>query len=66
MTLAEYLQLNNLTHEEFALRSGVPRPTVTRLVKPGARPDWKNIEAIQKATGGKVSPNDWVADRVRA
>jgi plasmid maintenance system antidote protein VapI len=61
MTLAEYLQLNGLTHDAFAEKSGVPRPTVTRLVKPGARPDWDNMERIRKATGGKVSPNDWAS-----
>ena len=61
MTLAEYLKLHDLTHEEFAERSGVPRPTITRLTKPGARPEWANMDAIRKATGGKVSPNDWSA-----
>lgn len=66
MTLAEYLKLNELTHDDFARESGVPRPTITRLVKPGARPDWKNIEAIRKATNGKVSPNDWTSSMQEA
>ena len=61
MTLAEYLKLNELTHDQFAEKSGVPRPTITRLVKPGSRPDWANMEAIRKATNGKVSPNDWTS-----
>jgi len=61
MTLSEYLQLKELTHDQFAELSGVPRPTITRLVKSGARPDWKNMERIRKATGGKVSPNDWAS-----
>jgi len=61
MTLAEYLQLKELTHDQFAEQSGVPRPTVTRLVKSGSRPDWKNMERIRKATNGKVSPNDWAS-----
>jgi len=66
MTLSEYLQLNELTHEEFADKSGVPRPTVTRLVKPGARPSWKHIESIHAATKGKVSPNDWTSSMQEA
>lgn len=61
MTLAEYLRLNDMTHEAFADKAGLKRPTVTRLVKPGARPSWKHIKAIQMATGGKVAPNDWVS-----
>jgi predicted transcriptional regulator len=59
MTLAEYIKLNDLTHEEFAEKANVPRPTITRLVKPGARPSWKHIEKISTATKGKVSANDW-------
>jgi transcriptional regulator with XRE-family HTH domain len=61
MTLSEFIQLNQLTHEQFASISGVPRPTVTRLLKPGARPKWKHIRAIAKATAGKVTANDWMA-----
>lgn len=61
MTLSEFLQLKGLTHAEFATLADIPRPTITRLVKPGARPDWANIEKIRRATDGKVSPNDWVS-----
>ena len=61
MTLSEYIRLNNLTHEQFARQAKLPRPSVTRLLKPGARPRWKHVEAIAKATGGKVTANDWMA-----
>lgn len=61
MTLAKFLEHHQLTHDQFAAMSGIKRPTVTRLVKPGAKPSWKHIQAIHKATNGKVTPNDWVS-----
>jgi plasmid maintenance system antidote protein VapI len=60
MTLSEYLRLHDLTHERFAEMSGIPRPSITRLLKPGARPKWKHVQAIALATKGKVTANDWL------
>lgn len=59
MTLAEYLDRHELTHDDFSKKSGVPRPTITRLVKPGAWPSKTSMAAIQRATEGKVAPDDW-------
>ena len=62
MTLSQYLKMNGLRYAEFAARIGRSEATVSRLVRGLHRPDWDTMEAIQKETGGAVTPNDFVRD----
>lgn len=60
MTLTDYLKLRRLKDGEFAALVKRDRTTVSRWRKGETRPDWENLEAIAEATGGLVSPNDFL------
>jgi len=59
MKLSNYLVKNDLTLKAFAEQIGRTEATVSRLARGKHRPDWKTIEAIEKATNGKVRANDF-------
>jgi transcriptional regulator with XRE-family HTH domain len=62
MTLDEYLAAekpNGLTEAVFAARIGSSQPHVNRLRR-GANPGFSLMERIKKATGGAVTPNDFL------
>lgn len=59
MKLADYLKGEGLTLEEFAARIDRTAATVSRLARGQQRPDWSTIDAIRRATDGKVQPNDF-------
>jgi transcriptional regulator with XRE-family HTH domain len=59
MTLSEFLTSQNMTDAQFASLVDRDRSTVTRWRNGATRPDWKAIDAIATATGGKVSVLDF-------
>jgi transcriptional regulator with XRE-family HTH domain len=59
MKLADYLAEQKLTLEAFGALCGRSTATISRLSRGLHKPDWPTIEAVEKATGGKVQPNDW-------
>lgn len=59
MKLADYLAEQNLTLEAFGALCGRSTATISRLSRGLHRPDWDTMTAIEKATSGKVQPNDW-------
>lgn len=61
MTLTKYLEANKITPLQFARQIGVDQITVYRWSK-GHRFPRKHIQKIMKATGGKVTANDFVAE----
>lgn len=61
MTLDQYLTEANETDTAFGARVGISQSQVGRLRR-GWKPSWDAIVAIEKATDGKVQPNDWPRD----
>lgn len=59
MKLSEYLRRQKLTHQAFADKIGRNVSTVSRLARDLTYPDWQTMTAIELATGGKVTPNDF-------
>jgi len=59
MKLAEYLSNENLTLEAFGAMTNLSTATISRLARGLHRPNWDTMGVIEKATGGKVRPNDW-------
>ena len=55
--LARYLNLENLTVEEFSGRLGCATRTVRRYLA-GRLPDPPMIRRIHEETGGRICPND--------
>ena len=58
MTLDQYLERSGKTEADFGVDVGMSRSQIYRLRR-GWKPSWDAIVAIEKATGGKVKPNDW-------
>ncbi len=62
MQLSQYLRENELTLREFAKQTGAANASVVaKWVTGGRVPRSKFMEAIVRATGGKVQPNDFFA-----
>lgn len=59
MRLAEYLDRNDLTNTAFARLVGVQPAAVSKWLR-GKRPDWPQLLRIRDATGGQVTPNDFL------
>lgn len=66
MTLDEYFKTQaeegvKLTDAAFGSVVGVSQPHISRLRNNLIRPSWKTMDAIEKATGGKVTASaaDW-------
>lgn len=59
MQLSTYLQREHLTREQFARLIGVSPVTVYRWLT-GDRFPYRHLDQITKATGGKVTANDFV------
>jgi len=55
MTLKDWLELNNLTHEEFADMCGCTRTAVTRWVTGSRMPSPKWLKVIERKTQGQVT-----------
>jgi transcriptional regulator with XRE-family HTH domain len=61
MILYDYLEETRETQSAFGARIGRDRSTVNRLVNGKVRPDWPTLLAILRATGGRVTPNDFLS-----
>lgn len=66
MDLQTWLTENEMTATAFAEKAGVAVSTITRAIRRERRPDWDTLEAIGRATGGAVTPNDFMADNPAA
>jgi predicted transcriptional regulator len=62
MTLQEYLKAKELTPSAFAALIKSPPSTVTRLLKGQRSPRIDLMVKIKVATGGKVTPEDFVSE----
>ena len=65
MRLKDYLHRKNMTEVAFAEQIGVHASAVNRLIPdpgkpPARRPSLEMMERILVATGGEVTPNDFV------
>lgn len=60
MTLAQYLEKNQLTYSGFAESIGVDRETVRRWALGLRDPDLTALRTLHRATKGKVTPNDFL------
>lgn len=61
MTLAEYLKETKESDAAFGARAQLSQSQVNRLRRGASRPSWSAIDSIAKATGDKVTANDWAA-----
>ncbi|MDO8534384.1 MAG: helix-turn-helix transcriptional regulator [Xanthobacteraceae bacterium] len=60
MHLADYLKHHDLTRAAFASKIGRSEATVSRIVRGINGPNRTTMRAIRDATGGKVTPNDFL------
>ncbi len=61
MTLREFLDTENVPHGQFAARIGVSAEAVRRYLQGKRRPSWDVMPKIIEATGGKVTPDSFLA-----
>jgi len=67
MRLSDYLEQTETTYAEFGRRIGVKsRSTVTRYANGRRIPSCEIMARIVKATQGRVTANDFFADRQSA
>ena len=59
MNLTQYLEKHNITHDEFAALIGKHRTSVSRFCSGDRKPDLETLEAIHRATKGKVKAEDF-------
>jgi hypothetical protein len=64
MNLREYLQIKNLTQQEFAERAGLSRKTIGLYLNSPVIPRPRYLMQINKATKGLVSEKDFSADHI--
>lgn len=57
--LAEYLEREKLTLDEFGKKIGRSAATVSRLARGVNKPDWDTAENIALATGGEITISDF-------
>lgn len=60
MKLKIYIAKNRLTQSEFAAKVGAEQSSVSEWLSGRKRPSWDMLERIAAATGGKVTPNDFL------
>lgn len=59
MKLREWLRAHDIKPVAFAAQVGRSPSTISRLLRGLTRPDWETMTAIEHATNGAVTPNDW-------
>lgn len=64
MTLSEYLEIEDLSNEQFARRVGVTRPAVSFWRRGIRLPRLELMRRIEDITEGAVKPADWVSEPV--
>lgn len=62
MKLSDYLRASNITRSQIALRAGVARTTVMRLIDQGIIPQRATAQKLVSATDGAVTEADLVAE----
>ena len=60
MTLADFLQTENMTQSQLAARLSVSVSTVTRILNGKRGPGFELMREIANVTDGRVTPNDFV------
>ena len=60
MTLEQYLKQHDQTPTEFARQHAFPPSTITRLLAGERAPGFELLTRIHVATGGAVTPNDFL------
>lgn len=66
MKLSEFLTDRNLTDDAFAALVGMSQSQVSRLKRGLSRPSWDNLAAIERATDGAVTANDFMTGQLPA
>lgn len=61
MKLADWLDAEKLSHQEFGDRIGKSQAAVSRYVAGKRMPDEETLIKIFEVTAGAVTPNDFVA-----
>lgn len=59
MTLTEYLTTHRITAAQFATLIGRSKSFVSRIRTGDAAPSLETLQAIQRVTGGQVTPADF-------
>ncbi len=59
MTLTEYLKTHRITATQFAALIGRSKSFVSRIRTGDAAPSLETLQAIQRITGGQVTPADF-------
>lgn len=59
MKLEQYLELTKQSDAAFAELIGLEKSTVWRIRNGKVFPSWRTMQAIERATGGAVQPNDF-------
>lgn len=59
MKLSDYLATNKLTLAEFGTLVKRSDATISRITRGINKPDWDTMKEIERATAGKVTPNDF-------
>lgn len=65
MTISEWLQQNDLTHEEFALICGCDRSTVTKWITGERTPSPKWAKILLRKTKGQVDFGQAVSKKIQ-
>jgi len=60
MRLATYMRRNNLLDADVARLIGRDRSTICRIRNGIQKPDWPTMIEFVRATGGAISPNDFL------
>lgn len=60
MRLADFLHEHRVSSATFAQRVGVTRQAMWRYRSGERRPEWDVLERIALASGGLVTPNDFL------
>jgi transcriptional regulator with XRE-family HTH domain len=63
MRLIDWLTENGISQAEFARRSGVEQPNVSRYANGSRRPNAIVLKRIEHATAGAVTANDFFEER---
>lgn len=58
MELSEYLKQNKISLAQLAKRCGTSASTILRVKESEVAPSKRVAEALWRATGGQVTPND--------
>lgn len=64
MRLVNYLTKKQLSQTAFAAEIGVPPGTISRYLRGSRMPSWDHAERIYIATGERVTPNDFLFERM--